>query len=72
MRGPCLGLRREGLRPAHGAVNPWDARDALDAIELMDTGVAYLRQQLHPTYRIHRVITNGGVQPNEIPELAQG
>jgi aminobenzoyl-glutamate utilization protein B len=38
----------------------------------MDTGVAYLRQQLHPTYRIHRVITNGGVQPNVIPDLAQG
>jgi aminobenzoyl-glutamate utilization protein B len=59
-------------KTAHGAVDPWDAKDALDAVELMDTGVAYLRQQLHPTYRIHRVITNGGVQPNVIPELAQG
>jgi aminobenzoyl-glutamate utilization protein B len=37
----------------------------------MDVGVAYLRQQLHPTYRIHRVVTNGGIQPNVIPDLAQ-
>jgi len=58
-------------KTAHGAVDPWDAKDALDAVALMDVGVAYLRQQLHPTYRAHRVITNGGVQPNVIPDLAQ-
>jgi aminobenzoyl-glutamate utilization protein B len=58
-------------KTAHGAVDPWDAKDALDAVELMDVGAAYLRQQLHPTYRMHRVITNGGVQPNVIPDLAQ-
>ena len=37
----------------------------------MDVGVAYLRQQLHPSYRLHRVVTNGGIQPNVIPDLAQ-
>ena len=58
-------------KTAHGAVDPWDAKDALDAVELMDAGAAYLRQQLHPTYRMHRVITNGGVQPNVIPDLAE-
>jgi aminobenzoyl-glutamate utilization protein B len=58
-------------KTAHGAVNPWDAKDSLDAIELMDVGVAFLRQQLHPTYRIHRTITNGGIQPNVIPDFAQ-
>jgi aminobenzoyl-glutamate utilization protein B len=58
-------------KTAHGAVDPWDGKDALDAVELMDTGAAFLRQQLHPTYRMHRVITNGGVQPNIIPDLAQ-
>jgi len=57
-------------KTAHGAVDPWDAKDALDAVELMDVGMAYLRQQLHPTYRAHRVITNGGIQPNIIPDLA--
>jgi aminobenzoyl-glutamate utilization protein B len=34
-------------------------------------GVAFLRQQLHPTYRIHRSITMGGLQPNIIPDLTQ-
>jgi len=58
-------------KTAHGAVNPWDAKDALDANQLMDVGVAYLRQQLRPTNRIHRVVTNGGIQPNVIPDLAQ-
>jgi aminobenzoyl-glutamate utilization protein B len=58
-------------KTAHGAVDPWDAKDALDAVALMDVGAAYLRQQLHPTYRMHRVITNGGIQPNVIPDLAE-
>ena len=38
-------------KTAHAAVDPWDAKDALDASELMDVGVAYLREQLRPTYR---------------------
>ena len=58
-------------KTAHGAVNPWDAKDALDAIELMDDGVAFLRQQLKPTYRIHRSIMNGGIQPNVIPDFTK-
>ena len=58
-------------KTAHGAMDPWDAKDALDGVELMDTGAAYLRQQLRPTYRMHRVISNGGIQPNIIPDLAE-
>jgi aminobenzoyl-glutamate utilization protein B len=27
-------------KTAHGAVNPWDGKDALDAVELMDMGAA--------------------------------
>ena len=58
-------------KTAHGAVAPWEGKNALDAVELMDIGVAFLREQLHPTYRIHRSIPNGGLQPNIIPDLAQ-
>jgi aminobenzoyl-glutamate utilization protein B len=58
-------------KTAHGAVAPWEGKNALDALELMDMGVAFLRQQLHPTYRIHRSITMGGLQPNIIPDLTQ-
>jgi aminobenzoyl-glutamate utilization protein B len=58
-------------KTAHGAVNPWDGRDAVDAVELMDIGFDKLREHLRPTYRGHRTITNGGVQPNIIAETGQ-
>ncbi len=58
-------------KTAHGAVNPWDGKDAVDAVELMDIGFDKLREHLHPTYRAHRTITNGGIQPNIIPDLGQ-
>jgi aminobenzoyl-glutamate utilization protein B len=56
---------------AHGAMNPWDGKDAVDAVELMDIGFDKLREHLRPTYRAHRAITAGGVQPNIIPDYAQ-
>ena len=58
-------------RTAHGGVNPWDAKDAVDAVVLMDIGFDKLREHLRPTYRGHRAITMGGVQPNIIPEVGQ-
>src|SRR5215469_12647001 len=58
-------------KTAHGAVNPWDGRDAVDAVELMDIGFDKLREHLRPTYRAHRTITNGGIQPNIIPDTGQ-
>jgi aminobenzoyl-glutamate utilization protein B len=58
-------------RTAHGAINPWDGRDAVDAVELMDIGFDKLREHLHPTYRAHRTITMGGLQPNIIPDTGQ-
>src|ERR1051326_2856270 len=51
-------------KTAHAAVSPWDGKDAVDAVELMDIGFDKLREHLHPTYRAHRTITNGGIQPN--------
>src|SRR5262249_11822429 len=58
-------------RTAHGAVAPWEGKDALDAVELMSIGLDKLREHLRPTYRAHRTITMGGIQPNIIPDLAQ-
>jgi aminobenzoyl-glutamate utilization protein B len=58
-------------KTAHGAVNPWDGKDAVDAVELMDIGFDKLREHLRPTYRAHRAITAGGIQPNIIPDYAQ-
>ena len=58
-------------RTAHGGVNPWDGKDAVDAVVLMDIGFDKLREHLRPSYRGHRTITNGGVQPNIIPDVGQ-
>ena len=37
----------------------------------MDIGFDKLREHLHPTYRAHRTITAGGIQPNIIPDYGQ-
>jgi aminobenzoyl-glutamate utilization protein B len=58
-------------KTAHGAMNPWDGKDAVDAVELMDIGFDKLREHLRPTYRAHRTITAGGIQPNIIPDYGQ-
>jgi aminobenzoyl-glutamate utilization protein B len=58
-------------KSAHGAVDPWNGKDAVDAVELMDIGFDKLREHLHPTYRAHRAITAGGVQPNIIADYGQ-
>ena len=58
-------------KTAHGSVNPWDGKDAVDAVVLMDTGVNALREHLRPTARAHRSITHGGIQPNIIADLGK-
>src|ERR1039457_3178354 len=34
-------------------------------------GLNALREHLHPTYRVHRTITMGGIQPNIIADKGQ-
>jgi aminobenzoyl-glutamate utilization protein B len=55
---------------AHAASQPWRGRNALRAVELMNIGWDFRREQLRPEQRSHYVITNGGDQPNVIPSLA--
>ena len=52
---------------AHSAMSPWEGRDALDAVVLMDVGMAQFREHMKPGMSAHRVITEGGTQPNVIP-----
>jgi len=63
-------FRFEGL-PAHGSTSPHSGRSALDAVELMNVGVNYMREHIKEDARIHYVITNGGGQPNVVPPTAQ-
>jgi aminobenzoyl-glutamate utilization protein B len=58
-------------KTAHAAANPEQGRSALDAVELMNVGVNYLREHIIPEARIHYVIEAGGGQPNVVPDYAR-
>ncbi len=56
---------------SHAALQPFAGRSALDAVELMNTGVNFMREHVRNDARIHYVITNGGGQPNVVPPEAE-
>ena len=58
-------------KTAHGAADPWNGRSALDAVELMNAGVNFLREHLKDPVRIHYVISDGGKAPNIVPDYAK-
>ena len=55
---------------AHAAVAPETGRSALDACELMNVGVNYLREHMDGSSRVHYVYLNGGDRPNIVPNYA--
>jgi aminobenzoyl-glutamate utilization protein B len=57
-------------KTAHAAANPEQGRSALDAVELMNVGVNFLREHIIEKARIHYVIEAGGGQPNVVPDYA--
>jgi amidohydrolase len=57
-------------RAAHASADPWAGVNALDACVQLYTAVSMLRQQVHPSCRIHGIITSGGAAANIIPEHA--
>lgn len=56
--------------PAHAAAAPEKGASALDAVELMNVAVNFLREHLIQEMRIHYVITDGGAAPNIVPATA--
>ena len=57
---------------AHAAGSPELGRSALDALELMNVGVQFLREHVPEDTRIHYAITNaGGVSPNVVQASAE-
>ena len=57
---------------AHAGAAPEKGRSALDACELMNVGVNYMREHMIDEARVHGAITNpGGIAPNVIPSEAQ-
>jgi aminobenzoyl-glutamate utilization protein B len=65
-----LKFRFKG-RTAHAAANPETGRSALDAVELMNVGVNFMREHMPESARIHYVITQGGGAPNVVPDEAE-
>lgn len=59
-------------RSAHAAASPHLGRSALDAVELMNIGVNYLREHMIPEARVHYAITDtGGNSPNIVQAHAE-
>lgn len=59
-------------KSAHAAGSPHLGRSALDAVELMNVGVNYLREHIIPEARVHYAITNsGGLSPNVVQAEAE-
>ncbi|TRO49952.1 amidohydrolase [Candidatus Bathyarchaeota archaeon] len=58
-------------KTAHAAGSPEQGRSALDAVELMNIGVNFLREHVIQDARIHYVIEQGGGQPNVVPDYAR-
>lgn len=57
---------------AHAGTSPHLGRSALDALELMNMGVQFLREHIIPEARIHYAITNtGGEAPNVVQAEAE-
>ncbi len=58
-------------KSSHAAGSPEQGRSALDAVELMNIGVNFLREHIIEKARIHYVIEAGGSQPNVVPDYAR-
>ncbi len=59
-------------KAAHAGAAPHEGRSALDAVELMNIGVNFLREHMIPVARIHYAITDaGGQSPNVVQPHAE-
>ena len=59
-------------KSSHAGTAPHLGRSALDAVELMNVGVNYLREHIIQEARIHYAVTNtGGVSPNVVQAEAE-
>lgn len=57
---------------AHAAGNPWSGRSALDAAELMNVGVQFLREHMPPNSSVHYSFSDaGGISPNVVQPTAR-
>lgn len=58
-------------KTAHAAASPFEGKNALDACINFFNNVSTLRQQIHPSARVHGVIKEGGEAANVIPDYSR-
>ena len=58
-------------KAAHAAYDPWNARSAVDALELFLHGVNLMREHIRPSSRMHYTIVAGGQVPNVVAEYSK-
>jgi aminobenzoyl-glutamate utilization protein B len=59
-------------RASHAAASPHLGRSALDAVELMNVGVNYMREHMPSDARIHyAMLDSGGIAPNVVQARAK-
>ena len=59
-------------RASHAAVSPHLGRSALDAVELMNVGVNYMREHMPSDARVHyALLDTGGIAPNVVQAHAR-
>ncbi len=63
-----LNVRYVG-KAAHASAFPEYGINAADAMTIAQTAIGLLRQHIHPTDRIHGIVTKGGDAANVIPAL---
>jgi len=56
---------------SHAAGSPEQGVSAMDAVELMNVGVNYMREHVVQETRIHYVVEDGGHEPNVVPPYAR-
>lgn len=56
---------------SHAGSVPHRGRSALDAVELMNIGVNFMREHIIQEARIHYIIEDGGGAPNVVPAYAR-
>ncbi|MBR6811737.1 MAG: amidohydrolase [Oscillospiraceae bacterium] len=58
--------------PSHAASTPHLGRSALDAVQLMNMGVEFMREHMPMEARVHYAITDGGgISPNVVQPIAK-
>lgn len=56
---------------SHAAGSPEQGISAMDAVELMNIGINFLREHVVQETRIHYVVEDGGHEPNVVPPYAR-